>query len=81
MARWASHNRCKAKPVTKKISATVEERIWQGCAAPTELYVIAGGGHTWPGICYPGMEETFGMCTNDIEATPLMMDLMLGANQ
>lgn len=24
-------------------------RTWQGCAASTELFMVEGGGHTWPG--------------------------------
>lgn len=79
MAGWARHNRCDPTPTKVKVSATVERWQWNGCAAPTELYVIAGGGHAWPGICYPGMEETMGRCTDDIEATPLMMRFLLGS--
>lgn len=48
---WADHNRCGNPPVSRTVSAGVTSQTWGGCAddAGVELYVIDGGGHTWPG--------------------------------
>lgn len=79
MAGWAKHNGCRPTPAVTNVSKEVELRTWRNCGELTELYVIKGAGHTWPGLCIPGMEKSFGTCTTDIKATELMFAGLLGA--
>lgn len=48
--RWAVTNGCQPEPQRETISSSVERRSFLGCrhGVPVELYVVAGGGHTWP---------------------------------
>jgi polyhydroxybutyrate depolymerase len=50
MADWAKHNGCEPEPAIEQPGAKNEKRVWQGCdgAADTVLYVVNGGGHSWP---------------------------------
>ena len=76
MAEWAAHNGCAPEPVEDRISPEVIRRTWQDCEAETVLYVVEGGGHTWPGRPLPGNQ--FGPTTTDIDATSLIFDFWLG---
>lgn len=78
MVGWADHNGCDPEPVEERVSPEVVRRAWDGCEAETVLYVVEGGGHTWPGRPFPSMEATFGPTTTDIDATQLMFELFLG---
>lgn len=78
MDNWAAHNGCAAGRVEERVSPEVLRFTWEGCEAETVLYVVEGGGHTWPGRPTPGFEEQFGHTTMDIEATPLMFEFFLG---
>jgi polyhydroxybutyrate depolymerase len=77
LADWAAHNGCAPEPVEERISPEVVRRSWEGCAAETVLYVVEGGGHTWPGRPAPGFEDQFGATTVDIDATALLVDFFL----
>lgn len=77
MANWAAHNGCEPEPVEDPVSAEVLHRTWTGCEAPTELYVVLGGGHTWPGRPVAGFEDQFGPTTTDVDATALLYDFLL----
>jgi len=74
MSRWADHNGCDPEPVEERISAEARYRTWQNCDAPTELYIVDNGGHSWPGWPQPAFESQFGHGTTDIDATALMFD-------
>jgi polyhydroxybutyrate depolymerase len=76
MADWADHNGCDPEPVEEQVSPEVLRRSWEGCDAATVLYVVQGGGHTWPGRPVPGFDQ-FGHTTTDIDATALMFDFFL----
>ena len=78
LADWAAHNGCDPEPVEERISPEVLRRTWEGCEAATVLYVVEGGGHTWPGLPVAGFEDQFGPTTTDIDATALMFDFFLG---
>ena len=78
MRNWAAHNGCERGRIGERVSPEVMRYTWEGCEAETVLYVIEGGGHTWPGRPTPGFEAQFGHTTMDIEATPLMFDFFLG---
>jgi len=78
MDNWAAHNGCEPGREEERISDEVVRYTWADCEAETVLYVVEGGGHTWPGRPTPGFEAQFGPTTMDIEATPLMFDFFLG---
>jgi polyhydroxybutyrate depolymerase len=75
-AAWATHDGCDATPVTKQVSAHVSSISYGNCKDGTAvvLYVIDGGGHTWPGaIDVPRLGET----THEISATDLIWDFFV----
>lgn len=74
MRRWARHNGCDAKVNDRRVTAAVTERVWQHCQAATELYVLDGVGHAWPGKPQPAFESTFGPGTTDVDATALIWE-------
>ncbi|MET0903232.1 MAG: PHB depolymerase family esterase [Acidimicrobiales bacterium] len=75
MARWAAYNGCSAEPVDERVSPEVRRRTWPDCEAATVLYIVDGGGHTWPGKRFPQFESMFGATTTDIDATSLIFEL------
>lgn len=55
MEGWRARNGCLPTPVDTPRAdrdpddaTTLAIRRWEGCAAATELFVVEGGGHTWP---------------------------------
>jgi len=72
MADWAEHNHCSGGPVTAAVSEHVSTETYAGCDADVVLYVIDGGGHTWPGaeddVPYGGAGPT----THEIDASALI---------
>jgi polyhydroxybutyrate depolymerase len=74
MQTWALHNGCDPIPVERRIGHEVRARRWRHCKADTVLYIVDGGGHTWPGHPVPGFNKSFGHTTMDIDATRLMFD-------
>jgi polyhydroxybutyrate depolymerase len=71
MQDWARHNGCSMTLQTQRIAADVVLESYGGCkdGADVQLYVVEGGGHTWPGasIDMPGLGGT----TRSISATEL----------
>lgn len=51
LAAWAERNGCDGEPVEERVSGEVVRRSWPDCDGGAEvvLYVVEGGGHTWPG--------------------------------
>jgi polyhydroxybutyrate depolymerase len=51
IAAVAKMNQCKPEPVETRVSATVRRLAYENSASNAEaiLYIIDGGGHTWPG--------------------------------
>jgi polyhydroxybutyrate depolymerase len=51
MEGWAAHNGCAPGPLSEAVSAHVMRESYSGCTggADVVLYVVDGGGHTWPG--------------------------------
>ncbi|MHA4871849.1 CE1 family esterase [Duganella sp. PWIR1] len=47
--RWAALNQCQHAAVTRRISPTVYQELYDGCRddAAVTAYVTEGGGHTW----------------------------------
>ncbi|MCE9583147.1 MAG: hypothetical protein K8T20_11705 [Planctomycetes bacterium] len=81
-AWWAEKNGCAKECVTRKLKdkaedgTTVERRVWKAAekGAEVRLYVVKGGGHTWPGggPVAPGFEGLVGATSKDVNATDLM---------
>jgi polyhydroxybutyrate depolymerase len=71
MRGWAQHNGCDPTLRTQRVAADVVLESYAGCdaGADVQLYVIEGGGHTWPGAerNVPGLGHT----TRSISATEL----------
>jgi poly(3-hydroxybutyrate) depolymerase len=71
MSDWAAHNNCASGRQESQIDTEVRLVQYGGCDNGTnlELYIVDGGGHTWPGaIDVPGL----GYTTHQINATDLI---------
>lgn len=68
---WATHNGCAEEPERVPVTESVRLLRYEGCdeGATVELYVIEGGGHTWPGAA---IDIPFGDTTREISATDLL---------
>jgi polyhydroxybutyrate depolymerase len=69
--RWAQHNGCGPMPDTERIASDVALERYAGCSggAGVHLYVIEGGGHTWPGaLPLPFLDKT----TQSIKAAEII---------
>lgn len=74
MANWAAHDGCRPDPVEEPVAGSVTVRRWQGCkpGGVVELYVIGGGGHTWPGARVGG--DLLGGVNKDIDASAVIWE-------
>jgi polyhydroxybutyrate depolymerase len=71
MQAWAEHNGCSPDLATEEVSEHVTRQSYSGCGgADVVLYVVHGGGHTWPGAD----EATggVGFTTHEIDASELI---------
>ena len=76
---WVAANQCDPEPVTAELpdraddGMTVRSEIYSSreSGAEVALYVIEGGGHTWPGRI-PRASRFLGPSTRDISANDLM---------
>ncbi len=71
MRGWAEHNGCNLTLQTQRIASDVVLEFYGGCAegADVQLYVIEGGGHTWPGASRN--VAMLGSTTQSISATEI----------
>lgn len=72
VGKWARHDRCAARPTTRRVRPHVVLTSYGGCSDGTtvQLYTIVGGGHTWPGaLDIAGL----GPVTHEISATALLL--------
>jgi polyhydroxybutyrate depolymerase len=71
MSGWAAFNGCDPALQTERIASDVVLESYGDCdgGADVQLYVIEGGGHTWPGS---HDIPIFGETTHSIDATELM---------
>ena len=72
-ANWARRNHCRPEPRESAVAAGVTRREYTHCAddATVVLYIIQGGGHTWPGG-EPLPEWFAGSTSRRIDATDEM---------
>jgi len=70
---WARRNRCEPRPVESAVASDVTRREYTNCAddATVVLYIVRGGGHTWPGGG-PLPEWFVGRDSRTIDATKTM---------
>jgi polyhydroxybutyrate depolymerase len=68
---WAAHNGCTGARQESAVSAGVKRVSYGGCTdgADVQLYVVDGGGHTWPGS---SVERPPELTTHEISASELM---------
>ena len=70
---WAGHDGCTSARQESVVSGEVRLVTYNACldGAIAQLYIVDGGGHTWPGaIDIPGL----GYTTHDISATDLIWE-------
>ena len=74
MEEWARHNHCAGTISEERLSASVVRQAYDGCdAAEVILYVIEGGGHTWPGAPDDaGGSGGIGFTTHEIDANDVI---------
>jgi polyhydroxybutyrate depolymerase len=74
--RWAELNHCRRGPVTRQVTEHVSVVFFVACRrnADTRLYVVAGGGHTWPGADDTDFPPALGPVTHEISANEIMWD-------
>ena len=73
-AAWAALDGCDGEPAREAVSAAVEAVTYGGCddGAAVDLYLVEGGGHTWPGSAFTHASAAIlGATTDDIDATDL----------
>ncbi len=73
-AAWAERNGCEAEATEERVA---EDVVLQAFPCPpgaeTELYVVEGGGHTWPGSEFDdSIVDITGPVTHNIDANELM---------
>ena len=74
-ATWAELDRCDPTPTRSEVSAEVGLTAYGDCAggAAVDLYVVDGGGHTWPSSAFSHASAAIlGPTTDDIDATELI---------
>ena len=76
LERWAELNRCRRGPLTRPLTEHVSVVSYAACHqhADTQLYVVAGGGHTWPGADPAAFPPALGVVTQEISASEIMWD-------
>jgi polyhydroxybutyrate depolymerase len=77
-AAWAEANGC-GKPADEQVSGTIVHRRWD-CPddAGTEMWIVLGGGHTWPGsdaLTGP-ISQIVGSTTEEIDASELSWEFL-----
>ena len=73
-AAWAVRNGCEAEPTEETVADDVNELVFT-CppGAEAELYVVEGGGHTWPGSDFgDNIVDIVGYNTHSISANEIM---------
>lgn len=72
---WASYNGCRPDAVNEQVTTNVTKVSYKGCKANADVvaYVVAGGGHTWPGST-ASWPSALGVVTQEICANDLMWE-------
>lgn len=80
MEQWATHNRCAETLTETRLSASVVRQSYDGCGVDDViLYIIEGGGHTWPGADDDaGGSGGIGFTTHEINANDVIWKFFAG---
>ena len=72
MGDWAQLDKCHGMARRRRIGSQVMLQQWDRCTRETsvELYIIVGGGHSWPGA---DPNEAVGLTTQQVSATSQML--------
>ncbi len=72
MAAWAKGDGCDPTPKTEQVTAHVQLQAYSACddGVAAQLYVVQGGGHTWPGA--RATVAFLGPTTREVSATDLI---------
>ncbi|MFF8021769.1 alpha/beta hydrolase family esterase [Streptomyces sp. NPDC007896] len=72
--RWAELDGCRIGPQGTRLTEHVTLRTYRACRRGTDvsMYVIADGGHTWPGSPYPAAFPGLGKVSTEVDATDVM---------
>jgi polyhydroxybutyrate depolymerase len=75
-AAWAERNGCEPESTEERVAEDVTLQAFPCPAgAETELYVVEGGGHTWPGSEFDdSITDIVGHVTHNIDANELMWE-------
>lgn len=74
-AEWGALEGCAEPPTEQQVSPSVRLQSYSRCddGSTVQLYIVDGGGHTWPGSpSTAGTESPLGSNTSEIVATDLM---------
>lgn len=75
VAAWAALDGCDGDLTTEPVAEDVLLSSATDCGVPVQLYVVAGGGHTWPGSDFDAtIGDLVGPVTESIDATALMLE-------
>lgn len=80
VASWAQFNGCTSGPVESQVTPNVRLKRYDDCNenATVELYIVDGGGHTWPDATIDLAPGTYGPTTHEISANDLMWEFFGG---
>ena len=86
VAAWAATDGCDPAPSVLPVTAAIEQRVFGSCTqdAALRFYIIAGGGHTWPGsklmqaLSATSVASVIGFTTGDVDATKLIWAFFRG---
>lgn len=74
-ARWAEINGCRQGPRTRQVTRRVSQVAYVTCRrnADVVMYLVEGGGHTWPGsVAMVPLVPFLGPVTFEFDAATLM---------
>jgi polyhydroxybutyrate depolymerase len=75
---WSYLDGCDGQLGDEPLADDVTLHRNEGCGVPVELYVVDGGGHTWPGSDFDAtITDLVGHVTESIDATALMVEFFL----
>ncbi|MET9971446.1 PHB depolymerase family esterase [Streptomyces sp. NPDC006356] len=80
--QWAALNRCRLGPRMVDVTEHVSRVTYSACrrGADVVMYVIDGGGHTWPGTTVP-LPPDLGPVTDEISANDVMWRFFSAAHR
>ena len=74
LPEWAAHHGCETTPSDERVAEHIRLIRYDDCdqGATVQLYVVEGGGHTWPDATSD--QESLGFTTHEISANDLLWE-------